>query len=350
MPGKDSFRTILIYIGLLLFFSVWGYAQQRSSLVRISNDIYARIVNPNGNAVGNSGIIILEHGVIVFDTHFTPEAGFQLKEEIRSITSKTVTYIVNSHFHPDHTHGNQAFPDAIIIGSQPTRRDILQKDLPSLNQIISVTNSQLEKIQNAAYKEEDPKKIDAMQKQIKARKGYLNTLSHLKLSAPLIILEDYLTFHDGSREINILYLGAGHTEGDIILYMPSEKTAFLGDLFFNNAIPNVQDAKILQWMDTLGILLKLEADRFIPGHGPVGTREDVRRFLDYFKDLRALVEPFVGKGYSLEQVMSEIKLPPKYSGYQFMNLFPDNVQKMYAEIKMQLLSDILIEGPKKPEK
>jgi glyoxylase-like metal-dependent hydrolase (beta-lactamase superfamily II) len=315
----------------------------------LTDGIYARIVHPDGNAVGNSGFIVLQKGVLVFDTHFTPEAGRELLEDIRTVTSKPVRYVVNSHYHPDHTHGNQAFPGAQVIANRGTREDILQKDLPSLNRTIQVAQSQLERMQSTAAKETDPRRLETLKQQIRSQQEYLSTLSKLKIIPPFVVLEDYLSVQDGFREVRIQFLGPGHTDTDTILYIPSERIVFCGDLFFKDAIPNVQDADILKWMETIKQILKLDADRFVPGHGIVGNRRDVEEFLAYFEGLRLLVEPYVTRGEGVERAIGEIRVPAEYSGYRFMNFFRANVQKMYAELKMLQLLSIPIEGPKKPK-
>lgn len=348
MADRNWVPTILLYIVLIACTVAISYTEENAQLVRLTDDVYARIVNPNGNAVGNSGFVILESGVLVFDTHFTPEAGRQLREDIHSITSKPVRYIVNSHYHPDHTHGNQAFPGAQIIAIKGTRDGILQKDLPSLNRTIRVTTSQLDQMRKVASKETDPEKLDTIQQQIQTLDDYLATLSNLEIKAPFVVPDDFLSIQDGLKEVIIEFLGPGHTDTDTILFIPSERIVFCGDLFFKDAIPNIQDADILKWMETLKKILELDADRFVPGHGIVGNRRDVERFLVYFEDLRALVEPFVLRGESVERAMREIRVPARYSRYRFMNFFQANIQKMYAELRREQLLSIPIEGPKTP--
>ncbi|MBN2317831.1 MAG: MBL fold metallo-hydrolase [Acidobacteria bacterium] len=348
MADRKWIPIVFIGIAILWCATAISYAVENALLVRLTDEIYARIVNPDGNAVGNAGFIILEQGVLVFDTHFTPEAGRQLRDDIRLITRKPVRYVVNSHYHPDHTHGNQAFPGAHIIAIKKTREGILQKDLPSLNRTMSVTASQLDRMRGIASRETDPDKLKAIKRQIQTDDDYLATLSQLKITAPVVVMDDYLEIQDGSRKIKIQFLGAGHTESDTILIIPSERIVFCGDLFFKDAIPNIQDADILKWMETLKKILELDADRFVPGHGIVGNRPDVERFLAYFEELKSLVEPFVLRGDSVERAIREIRVPKQYSRYRFMNFFSANIQRMYAELKREQLLSIPIEGPKLP--
>jgi cyclase len=328
----------------------FGSAKETIDLSKIAEGVYAQYVNPDGNAVSNSGVVVLEHGVLVFDTHFTPEAGQALLAGIKTLTSKPVRYVVNSHFHPDHTHGNQALINAQLIASLNARRDILQVDLPSLNRTAGFARSQLDKMRKEMEQEQDAAKIQNLRTQINSREDYLETISRLKIIAPDIALEDRLILHDGKQEVQLLFLGVGHTDGDVVLFIPSLKAAFLGDLFFNNAIPNVQDANILEWMKTLEETLKLDADKFVPGHGPLGSKNDVKKFLSYLEELKKSVEEAIARGSTLDQTIQDIQIPPKYSSYQFKNFFPANVQKMYLELKALQLASIPVEDSKKSER
>ena len=322
-------------------------AKEDPGLTKVAEGIYARIVSPDDNAVANSGVAILEQSVLVFDAHFTPEAGASLLAAIRSVTPNSVRYIVNSHWHADHTHGNQAFAGAQLISSSNARRDMLQNDLPSLNRTVRVAKQQLEKLHQAVSKESDAAERQKMREQIKAREEYLQTVTRLNITVPVITVDENTVIREGKQEARILFLGAGHTDGDIVLFFPAQKVVFAGDLFFNNAIPNVQDANILEWMKTLDGLLKLDAATFVPGHGPIGSKKDVQAFLHYLEELKSLVSPAVERGDSLEQATRDLLLPEKYSSYQFQNFFPSNVQKMYTELKAQQVgSSPAIAAPK----
>jgi cyclase len=305
-----------------------------AELQKIGDGVFVRIVSPDGEEVANSGVVILNSGVLLFDSHFTPEAGTSLEGLIRGVTTQPVRYIVNSHFHADHTHGNQAFVTARqIIGGTLTRRDMLQKDVPALNRMQGITQGQVEKLARELRLENDPGRQESLRSQLKTHQAFMRRLASLKILVPSMTLDDSLSIVDGDREVNLLYLGAGHTEGDIVLYLPHEKIAFLGDLFFNDALPNVEDALLLEWMATLREVLKLDAKTYVPGHGRIGARQDVEKFLGYLEDLKALVSPAVKRGDSLEQVVNDSRLPAKYAAFGFQNFFPANLQKMYAQLK-----------------
>ena len=332
----------------MCLFAGSGFTGSDSELTKLNDSVFARIVSPDGNAVGNSGVVVFDQSVLIFDTHFTPEAGAALLAAIRTSTPKPIRYVINSHWHADHTHGNQVFADAFLIASANARRDVLQIDLPSLNRTMSITQTQLRKLRQEMAKSADPSQSGPLREQIKAREDYAQTMSKLKLMAPFMVLDDGLIIRDGKQEARILFLGAGHTDGDIVCFLPAHKIAFVGDLLFNRAIPNVQDANILEWMKTLREIMKLDAEKFVPGHGPIGTKKDVEELLRYFEELKAMVQTAVDRGDSLEQATKEIQVPAKYDSYQFQNFFPSNVQKMFSEIKASQQELGPVEEPSKP--
>jgi glyoxylase-like metal-dependent hydrolase (beta-lactamase superfamily II) len=299
--------------------------------------VYARIVDPDSSAVGNAGFVQLDPGVLVFDAHFTPEAGGELAAEVRKATGAPVRFLVNSHFHPDHTHGNQAFAAATgaapdFIASIQTRRAILQKDIPALNRGMGVAREQIAQLRKALAAA-PPEGQPALRAQIGQRQAFLDRVGGLHVQAPLLAVDDRLEIGGAKRAVELRYLGRGHTDGDLVLLVPSARVVFTGDLFYNDALPAAQDAFLLDWITTLGSLLELDADTFVPGHGRPGTRDDVKRFLRYLEDLKALVQPAVARGSPVESVVRETLLPGDYRAFRFRNFFAANVQKMYLELK-----------------
>jgi glyoxylase-like metal-dependent hydrolase (beta-lactamase superfamily II) len=343
----------LLLFCLLTAWNLTGRASSSASenavLTKLAEDAYVRTVSSDSDAVANAGVVVLDHGVLLYDTHFTPEAGQALLASIRSVTSKPVRYVVNSHHHPDHTHGNQVFEQALIIGSTNARNLVLEADVPSLNRTLGIARAQIRKMQAEIGKGENFTRELSYREQLKNRESYVADLSRLRILAPFVTLDDSLTIRDGEKQAEIRFLGEGHTDGDVVLVIPSSKIAFVGDLFFNDAIPNVQDASLLKWMGTLRNVLKIDAETFVPGHGPVGDRKAVERFLKYLEGLKALVEPAVARGDSLEQAIQETRVPAKYSAYSFQNFFPANVQKMYAEIKAQQMDSATAESSPKSQ-
>jgi glyoxylase-like metal-dependent hydrolase (beta-lactamase superfamily II) len=336
---------------LLLILSLFlpSAPTDQTELVKLADNAYAEIVSPDGNAVSNSGFVVLENSVLVFDAHFTPEGGHALAGRIRSITSKPIRYLVLSHYHPDHTHGSQAFAEVRqIISSAAARRDILHRDLPAMKRATAGAEIQIQRINKELAAARDEGRKEQIRKTLSSRQEFLERMSRLNIQAPVVGVEDSLVLMDGGKRIEIVIPGAGHTDGDLILFLPSSRVVFTGDLFFNSALPNTQDASILMWIKSLGEILKLDADKFVPGHGPVGSKDDVRRFLSYLEELKSMVEAGVKRGDTLEQVLRDCKVPTRFAHFQFQNFFPSNVQSMYLELRALQLSTPA-ESDDKPE-
>ena len=99
-------------------------------------------------------------------------------------------YVVNSHWHADHTHGNQAFAGAQLISSSNARRDMLQYDLPSLNRTVRITQTQIEKLRQTVSKEPDAAERQKTREQIKAREDYLQTMTRLNITVPVVTVDE----------------------------------------------------------------------------------------------------------------------------------------------------------------
>ena len=338
----------------LLFTCTWAFcahslAKENPKLTKIADNVYAQIVNPDGDAVSNSGIVILEHSVLVFrhPLHAGSRPGFACCNPLHYAKAGFLRSEQPCACGP--YARKPGISNAQLIASSATRRDVLERDLPSLNRTIGITQSQMEELRRDMSKEADAAQIKRLSEQIKSREDYVQAMSRLKIVAPFVTLDDNLKIQDGKQEARILYLGKGHTDGDVVLFLPAQKIVFAGDLFFNDAIPNVQDASVLAWMKTLEEVLKLDADKFVPGHGGVGSRKDVEKFLAYFQELQSLVKEAIERGDSMEQATNEIVMPAKFSSYRFQNFFPSNIQKMFAELKALQASGAPAEGASKTD-
>lgn len=301
---------------------------------KLSEGVYAHLVSPDGPFVSNAGVVVLSQGVLVFDTHFTPEGAEGLLKRIRDVTPRPVLYVALSHFHPDHTHGAQVFGSAsMVLASANARRDVLERDVPALNRVIALDQAQVARMSKEFDRSSDAARRDYLRQQMEERQALVERLSRIHVRVPVAAVEESLVIADELHTLQFRVLGPGHTDGDMVLYLPQEKIVFAGDLFFNAALPSTDDAQMISWTSALEELLKLPAAVFVPGHGPVAGRAEVEHFLQYLKDLRALVEPSLGRGEPLEQVLYETRIPARYASYGFQNFFPANLTRMYTELR-----------------
>ena len=248
----------------------------------------------------NSGVMATSEGVVVLDALSSEAIARQEREAIASVIKQPVRFLVSSTFHNNYTWGNVAYQDVIKVGHENYRADLLaqmQRDR------VSPENQQ-------------------------AR-------------LPQVTYRDRLTIHLGGKEIQILYLGRGHTRGDSILFVPQDRIAYLSELFFSDQFLYINDGYGLSWLKTLNVIEALPADILVPGHGPIpedpkGTRQGLHRFRQILVDLRDAVQEEIGRGATEDQAAAAIKLLQyeKMQGYTSQREVA--VRRMYKEMTGRL--------------
>ena len=229
----------------------------------------------------NSGVIATSEGVVVLDALSSEAIARQEREAIASVIKQPVRFLVSSTFHNNYTWGNIAYQDVIKVGHENYRADLLaqmQRDR------VSPENQ--------------------------------------KARLPQVTYRDRLTIHLGGKEIQILYLGRGHTRGDSIIFVPQDRIAYVSELFFSDQFLYMNDGYGLSWLKTLDAIQALPADILVPGHGPIPQdpkegREGLHRFRQILVDLRNAVQEEIGRGATEDQAAAAIKLPQyeKLQGY-----------------------------------
>lgn len=301
-------------------------------LVKISENVYAAVAAPSGDAVSNSGFVITDRWVCVFDSHLTADAARELIGEIRKVTSLPIRYLINSHFHGDHTHGNQAFPaDTEVIATHATWQNLLNKDLPQLQRYQQVLPDQIGGLKRDLKAATSAQRAEEIRQELLQREEFLDRIRDLELVLPGLTFDRTLSLRTLNKDVQVLFLGRGHTDGDATLWLAEEKILFAGDLVFHQALPNMNDGYSKDWIETLGLMGKMKAEVIIPGHGPVGDDTMLAEFRDYLQDLRKNIKANMEKGQTLEDMLKNMTVPSKYKEFQFQQFFPGNVEKIYRE-------------------
>jgi glyoxylase-like metal-dependent hydrolase (beta-lactamase superfamily II) len=230
---------------------------------QVADGAWAAIAVPDTGSVGNAGFVEADGATIVFDAHLTPQAGAELRAAAEAVAP--VSLLVDSHWHGDHVRGNAAFPAVPIVSSDVTRELIVRNGLPQL---------------------------DAL----RSRRGELRTEGTERwvgeaLDAGLEQALPTETFA-GSRELErgeLLELGAGHTQSDVVLWLAEERILFAADLVVVGFLPWLGHGDPENWLRILDRIEELGPERIVPGHGPVGTLDDTRVLRGYIEAL--LAEP-----------------------------------------------------------
>ena len=308
-------------------------AEDDFQLVKVADGVYAAIAKPGGLASGNAGFVIGDDGVLIFDTFFTPAAIEELIGEIQSLTKLPIKYAVNSHYHLDHTGGNQVL---VARGVPIIAHDNVMIWQTTKNRRFLPAPEELQKRKADAAKQlaETPEDQKDKRAQLERQIRRLDAMMAIKLTNPTKTFgAGTMRLKLGKREV-ILATLPGHTGGDVFAYVPDANVVFTGDLGWSKTLPNLVDATVNDWIPTLDkILGQYSNAKYIPGHGNVAGAADIRDFRDYLADLRARVTKGLADGLTVDQAREQLKLPEKYQGLAFQNFAAPNVEDMYKELK-----------------
>src|SRR5947208_2923463 len=308
-------------------------AEDDFTIVPVADGIYAAIAKPGGLASGNAGFIIGDDGVVIFDTFFTPVAIEELIGEIQKLTNKPIKYAVNSHYHLDHTGGNQVLAER---GVPIIAHDNVLKWQTVKNKRFLPAPEELQKRKSDAEKQLNDTPEDQKDKRAQLERTIrrVDAMMAIKLTNPT------KTFSTGTMKLNLgkrdVILGTlpGHTGGDVFAYVPDANVVFMGDLGWSKTLPNLVDATVNDWIPTLDTILKQHpASKYVPGHGNAATAADIKDFRDYLDDLRARVKRGIADGLTIDQAKQQLTLPVKYKSFAFQNFATPNVEDMYKELK-----------------
>ena len=265
-------------LGFTLFSADRCFAQQRDmSKVEIKSQAVAGSIHMLVGSGGNIGVSVGPDGVLIVDDQFAPLAE-KIETALAALDKGALKFVLNTHWHGDHTGGNAHFGRKGYIIAQ----DNVRKRL--------------------ADKSDTPKE-----------------------ALPVLTFENSMSVHFNGEEIRLVHLGPGHTDGDSIVYFTKSGVVHMGDLFFNGRFPFVD---LGSGGDVAGLMRNIEAAlkllppdvKIIPGHGDLGSRADLEAYLEMLKDTTSLVKKAIAEGKTLEQVKTA-GLPEKYKewGTGFIN-------------------------------
>src|SRR6266851_4163833 len=166
----------------------------------------------------HSPVILTDDEALIIDSEITPAAGRALAADLKAISNKPIRYVVDSHYHYDHSHGNQVFMrDAQVIGHDNTRRRMLTNVLEQYTYLTSVqpVPARVESLKQRIAQEADPQQKAALERQVASSLAYLEQVKETIVTPPNLTFDKTMTLYRAGREMRLLYLGRGHTDTDV---------------------------------------------------------------------------------------------------------------------------------------
>ncbi|MDJ1159850.1 MBL fold metallo-hydrolase [Chelatococcus sp. SYSU_G07232] len=290
------------------FASTGDLEEKKASFDEIAAGVYAYTAEGDPN----SGVVVGDEGVLVFDAQATPAMAEGVIARIRQVTDKPVTHVVLSHYHAVRVLGAPAYHAREIVASDAARAMIVERG------------------------EQD--KASEIGRFPRLFRG-AETIEGL--TWPSLTFTGAMSIWLGKREVRLLQLGRGHTAGDIVAFIPDCNVIFAGDLVEYGATPYCGDAHFADWPKTLDNLDDFDAAAMVPGRGAALTtramvRDGIAGTRAFLVDLYASVQGSVAKGRPLRETfdVAYAALKPAYGDWViFEHCLPFDVARAYDEAK-----------------
>ncbi len=293
---KRLFFLLVTFVFLASADSVWAqtdWSKVEVKATKISGNVYMLT-----GAGGNIGVSVGEDGILIVDDQFAPLAD-KIKAALKTLGEGKLKFILNTHFHGDHTGSNAVFgPEAPII-AQTNVRKRLEAGSPA------------------------PRKVDPAPKE----------------ALPVITFDQSVSIHFNGEEIRVIHFPHGHTDGDAVIFFTGSNVVHMGDDFFNGMFPFIDidsGGDVDGYVKNVGeVLAKLPAGaKVIPGHGPLATGEDLKKFHEMLVATTGIVRKKVANHKTLDQIKSE-GLPPEWNswgtGFIKTDLWIETLYRAYAK-------------------
>jgi glyoxylase-like metal-dependent hydrolase (beta-lactamase superfamily II) len=297
--------------------------------------------------MSNAMVIVNADHAMLVDTSVTPAAARALVAQIKEeITPTPIKYVFNSHYHFDHAHGNQIFGDDVeIVGHEFIRRMLLTNVLKQRTNrsFTEALPTQIAQMKERIAKTTDPQERARMEASLGVTEAHYKAVQETSVKPPNVTFTDSMMIHKGGREVQLHFLGRGHTGGDTMVFLPAERIVFTGDFFEGRpgggVLSFLGDGFLDEWPASLERLKALDFDIIVPGHGaPLKERKQIDDFQNYLRDFWKQASALRMQGLTAEQAIEKIdmsKYIPQY-GPRTGRPDPRAVLRAYELLQIQM--------------
>ena len=279
---------------------------------KITDGVYHAVGTGSLVVMSNAAIVEGDRDVLVVDSHVSPGGAWALREELKAITPKPIRWVVNSHYHFDHSHGNQIYgPEVQIIGHDFTRAQMVagkSQDSPAREFFVGGVANTIKTMEERLAAATDDKTRAQLQEALAVQRNHLEGTSAVTPTPPTMTLSQSMTLHLGTREVRLLFLGRGHTAGDVVVYLPKERIVATGDLLINGT-SYMGDAFFTEWVKTIEALKGVDFETVLPGHGRSFTgKAQLDHWQAYMRDFWEQAQKFHKAGTPWEEAAKLVDL------------------------------------------
>lgn len=306
------------------------------TLERLTAGVYAAIHRSGGGAYSNAGIVDLGDRTLLVDAFDTMTAGRDLRQAAEALLERPVDTLILTHAHSDHWIGASAFdPGTALLASETVRQVSLEWGAEMINDFENPAawEKALAEMEQQLRTEQDERVRAGLEKSI-MRMGY--TMAEMDAFQPRYAdqtFTDVVPFQGSKRSAELRSLGRGHSEDDAVLLLPGDGIAFIGDIGFFATQPFLGYCDMDLYRKQLLYFLDSDFEILVPGHGPVGGRDDIALQLQYFDVMDDLVGQVARRGGSFKEAL-QITLPEPFDAWLMggMARFEVNVRYLFERL------------------
>ncbi len=288
------------------FASTGDLTEKKISFTEIGLDLYAYTAEGDPN----TGVIVGDDSCAVFDAQATPGMARSVIEKVRTVTDKPIKYVILSHYHAVRVLGASAYAAEGVISSQETHRLIVERGQQDW--------------------ESEFGRFPRLFRDAESIPG---------LTWPTLAFKGEMSLFLGKREVKLMQVGAGHTSGDIVAWVPDAQVMFSGDLIEYHSACYCGDAHLRAWPGTLNAIREFDPKSVAPGrgdalNGQATVREALAMTRDFVTTLYGVAEMSVAKGRTLKETYAAIReaMDPKFGSFAiYEHCLPFNVSRAYDE-------------------
>jgi len=299
--------------------ATWARAQSPGAstslfkIEKVADGVFAALARPQVLTNCNAAIFVNSQDVLVVDAHSKPSAAAALIAQIKKeVTPKPVRYLVNTHFHWDHTQGDSAYKansaKLDIIASDTTKQLMTELSRNRLKESLDTVPKQIDDVQAHLAKATSATDKERYTDLIRQLKAYQTEMQSYTLELPTITFAKSHVIKDTAGDIHIEFHGRAHTAGDVAVFSPQKRVVASGDVIIG-FLPNVADGYPRPWPATINSVGQLAFDHIIPGHGPVQhDRARMTQMRNYIEELTGRVEEGKKAGQSLAELHKTLSM------------------------------------------
>lgn len=281
------------------------------NLQAVTDGIFFAHAHPRALINCNAAVFVRSKDVVVVDAHSKPSAAASLIAQIqREITPKPVRYLINSHFHWDHTQGNHAYRvrggHIDFIATSATKQLMTDLAVARLKESLDGVPPQIEAMRKRAAHSSSPAEKAFCEEQIRQMQAYMMELKDYTLELPTITFDKTYLLEDPAFDLHLEFHGHAHTAGDVFIYCPQKRVVATGDAS-HCFLPFIRDGFPHVWPGTIDSVARLDFTYQLPGHGPFQTeRAAMMNQRNYIEELTERVDEGRKAGQSVGEMQQRI--------------------------------------------